>query len=100
MHRGLLNAKSPRKNNYALLTYHFSSVCLNILHFDNEIKMQGKNTWGMKKGAGKASSYLDVREEHLEHVGGRVAGVEEHELGLLQVVGGQALLNLKIGLLR
>lgn len=41
-------------------------------------------------------SYLDVGEEHLEHVGGRVAGVEEHELGLLQVVGRQTLLDLSI----
>lgn len=39
-------------------------------------------------------SYLDVGEVHFEHVGGRVAGVEEHELGFLQVVGRQAFLNL------
>lgn len=39
-------------------------------------------------------SYLYVGEEDLEHVGGGVAGVEEHQLGLLQVVGRQALLNL------
>lgn len=62
--------------------------------------MRGKKRLGNEKGAGKASSYLDVGEEHLEHVGGRVAGVEEHQLGLLQVVGGQALLNLKISVLR
>lgn len=41
-------------------------------------------------------SYLDIREEHLEHVGGRVASVEEHELGLLQVVRRQPLLDLSI----
>lgn len=48
----------------------------------------------------RANSYLDVREEHFEHVGGRVAGVEEHQLGLLQVVGRQALLNLNNNMLR
>lgn len=45
-------------------------------------------------------SYLDIGEEHFEHVGGRVAGVKEHQLGLLQVVGRQTLLNLKISALR
>lgn len=39
-------------------------------------------------------SYLDIGEEHFEHVGGWVAGVKEHQLGLLQVVGRQTLLNL------
>lgn len=45
-------------------------------------------------------SYLDIGEEHFEHVGGWVASVKEHQLGLLQVVGRQTLLNLKISALR
>lgn len=45
-------------------------------------------------------SYLDVGEEHFQHVGGRIAGVEEHQLRLLQVVGRQALLNLNTSTLR
>lgn len=47
-----------------------------------------------KKKIRRKRSYLDVGEIHFEHVGGRVAGVEEHQLGFLQVVGRQALLNL------
>lgn len=42
----------------------------------------------------RASSHLDIGEEDFEHVGGGVAVEEEHQLGLLQVVGRQALLNL------
>lgn len=41
-------------------------------------------------------THLHVREEHLEHVGARVAGVEKHELGLLEMVGGEALLDLNM----
>lgn len=47
-----------------------------------------------KRIKSRGRSYLDVWEEYFEHVGGRVAGVEEHQLGLLQVVGRQALLDL------
>lgn len=39
------------------------------------------------------SSYLHIGEVGLEGVGAGVAGVEEHELGLLQVAGRQALLG-------
>lgn len=39
--------------------------------------------------------YLDIREEHLEHIRARVAGVEKHELGLLQMIGGETLLDLQ-----
>lgn len=41
-------------------------------------------------------THLDVREEHLEHVGAWVAGVEKHELGLLQMIGGETFLDLNI----
>lgn len=51
-------------------------------------------TWNIER------SYLDIGEEHFEHVGGRVAGVKEHQLGLLQVVGRQTLLNLMRRVLR
>lgn len=43
-----------------------------------------------------ASSYLHIREVGLEGVGAGVAGVEEHELGLLQVAGGQSLLGVRM----
>lgn len=45
-------------------------------------------------------AHLNVREEHLEHVGAGVPGVEEHELGLLQVVGGKPFLNVQMSGLR
>lgn len=41
-------------------------------------------------------TYLDIREEHLEHIRARVAGVEKHELGFLQVIGRETLLDLKM----
>lgn len=41
-------------------------------------------------------TYLYIREVHLEHVGAWVPGVEKHELGFLQVVGREALLDLKM----
>lgn len=41
-------------------------------------------------------SYLDVREEGFQHVGAGVAGVEEHELGLLQMARGETLLDVHI----
>lgn len=43
----------------------------------------------------KGETYLDIREEHLEHIRAWVAGVEEHELGLLQMIGRKTLLDLK-----
>lgn len=43
----------------------------------------------------KRKAYLYIRKEHLEHVGGRIASVEEHQLGFLQMVWRQAFLNLK-----
>lgn len=45
-------------------------------------------------------TYLDIREEHLEHVGARVAGVEKHELGLLQMIRGETLLDLKVAAIK
>lgn len=41
-------------------------------------------------------AYLYIREIHLEHIRAWVSGVEKHELGFLQMVGREALLNLKI----
>jgi len=41
-------------------------------------------------------AYLDIREEHLEHIRAWVAAVEKHELGLLQMIGRETLLDLKI----
>ncbi len=41
-------------------------------------------------------AYLDIRKEHLEHIRAWVAGVEKHELGLLQMIGRETLLDLKI----
>lgn len=38
-------------------------------------------------------TYLDIREVGLESVGAGVAGVEEHELGFLQMAGRQSLLG-------
>lgn len=40
-------------------------------------------------------TYLDIREEVLEQVGARVACVEEHQLGFLQMVWGQTFLNVR-----
>lgn len=40
-------------------------------------------------------THLDIREEHLEHVRAWVAGVEKHELGLLQMIGRETLLDLQ-----
>lgn len=40
-----------------------------------------------------AYAYLDIREVRLESVGAGVAGVEEHELGFLQMTGRQSLLG-------
>lgn len=54
---------------------------------------------GQKRGQKRRRlflTHLHVREEHLEHVGARVAGVEKHELGLLEMVGGEALLDLNM----
>lgn len=41
-------------------------------------------------------NYLDIREEGFQHVGAGVAGVEEHELRLLQVTRGEALLDVHV----
>lgn len=41
-------------------------------------------------------AYLYIREKHLEHIRAWVPGVEKHELGFLQVVGRETLLDLKI----
>lgn len=41
-------------------------------------------------------AYLYIREKHLEHIRAWVSGVEKHELGFLQMVGRETLLNLKI----
>lgn len=47
------------------------------------------------KGQDYVWTHLDIREEHLEHIRTRVAGVEKHELGLLQMIGGETLLDLQ-----
>lgn len=41
-------------------------------------------------------NYLDIREEGFQHVGAGVAGVEEHELRLLQMTRGEALLDVHV----
>lgn len=41
-------------------------------------------------------AYLHIREKHLEHIRAWVPGVEKHELGFLQMIGRETLLNLKI----
>lgn len=41
--------------------------------------------------------YLHVKEVGLQQSGARVAGEEKHQLGLLQVAGGQRLLHLPWG---
>lgn len=38
-------------------------------------------------------THLDIREVGLECVGAGIAGIEEHELGFLQMTGRQALLG-------
>lgn len=40
-------------------------------------------------------THLDIREKHLEHVRAWVAGIEKHELGLLQMIWGETFLDLK-----
>ena len=40
-------------------------------------------------------AHLHVVEKGLEHQGAGVARVEEHQLGLLQVIGREALLDLR-----
>lgn len=56
------------------------------------------------KGVGNSESlkrtYLDIREEHLKHVRARVAGVEKHELGFLQVIGRETLLDLNMNAIK
>lgn len=44
----------------------------------------------------KKKNYLDIREESFQHIGAGVAGVEEHELGLLQMARGETLLDVHI----
>lgn len=41
------------------------------------------------------AAYLYIREIHLEHIRTWVPGVEKHELGFLQMVGRETLLDLK-----
>lgn len=36
----------------------------------------------------KMLSHLDIREEHLQHIRAWIAGVEKHELSLLQMIWG------------
>ena len=38
-------------------------------------------------------THLDIRKVSLERVGAGIAGVEEHELGFLQMAGRQSLLG-------
>lgn len=40
--------------------------------------------------------HLDIREEGFQHVGAGVAGVEEHQLGLLQMARGETLLDVHV----
>lgn len=44
--------------------------------------------------------YLDIREEYLEHIGAWVAAVEKHELGLLQMIGRETLLDLEMAAIK
>lgn len=52
--------------------------------------MKQRHNWSM---LWSNMTYLDIREEVLEQVGARVACVEEHQLGFLQMVWGQTFLN-------
>lgn len=45
-------------------------------------------------------TYLYIREEHLEHIRAWVAGVEKHELGLLQMIRRETLLDLNIAAIK
>lgn len=45
-------------------------------------------------------TYLYVREVHLEHIRAWVAGVEKHELGLLQMIRRETLLDLNIAAIK
>lgn len=40
--------------------------------------------------------YLDIREEGFKHIGAGVAGVEEHQLRLLQMARGETLLDVHV----
>lgn len=46
------------------------------------------------------STYLYIREVHLEHIRAWVAGVEKHELGLLQMIRRETLLDLNIAAIK
>ena len=41
-------------------------------------------------------NYLDIREEGFQHIGAGVAGVEEHQLRLLQMARGETLLDVHV----
>lgn len=41
-------------------------------------------------------THLDIREVRLESVGAWVAGIEEHELGFLQMTGRQPFLGVRM----
>lgn len=45
-------------------------------------------------------TYLYIREVHLEHIRAWVAGVEKHELGLLQMIRRETLLDLNIAAIK
>lgn len=49
---------------------------------------------------GHICTYLYIREEHLEHIRARVAGVEKHELGFLQMIGRETLLDLNLAAIK
>lgn len=48
----------------------------------------------------KRGMHLDIWEEGFQHVGAGVAGVEEHQLRLLQMARGETLLDVHVLTLR
>lgn len=59
------------------------------------ISKQNKKVKVSKPKERHICTHLDIGEEHFEHVRAWVAGVEKHELCLLQMIRGETLLDLK-----
>lgn len=44
----------------------------------------------------RVRNYLHIREVGFQHIGAGVAGVEEHQLGLLQMARGETFLDVHV----
>lgn len=73
------------------------SKCL--MH-QNQIENTSKGCLIKEEEVEHLLAYLDIREEHLQHIRTRVAGVEKHKLGLLQMIGGETFLDLDIAAIK